>query len=67
MDKLIDEYSRMMQTESDNTELGESTKLMMEHQLRDNSLRVMVSFSDGTITHEDIDNIVKSINDELNR
>ncbi|MCD8187567.1 MAG: glycoside hydrolase family 3 C-terminal domain-containing protein [Ruminococcus sp.] len=67
MDKLIDEYSRMMQTESDNTELGESTKLMMEHQLRDNSLRVMVSFSDGAITHEDIDNIVKSINDELNR
>ncbi|MCC8135405.1 MAG: glycoside hydrolase family 3 C-terminal domain-containing protein [Ruminococcus sp.] len=67
MDKLIDEYSRMMQTESDNTELGESTKLMMEHQLRDNPLRVMVSFSDGAITHEDIDNIVKSINDELNR
>jgi hypothetical protein len=50
---------------SDGDAMGESTRLMMEHQLRDNPLRVMVSFSDGSISHEDIAEIIDNINREM--
>lgn len=67
MNRLVDAYAKAMQTDSDGSEMGESTKLMMEHQLRDNPLRVMVSFSDGAITHKDIEEIINNINMELNK
>lgn len=63
--KLIEEYAKAMQTEADACEMGESTKLMMEHQLKDNPLRVMVSFSEGAINHADIHEIVDNVNREL--
>ncbi|MBQ8296867.1 MAG: glycoside hydrolase family 3 C-terminal domain-containing protein [Ruminococcus sp.] len=64
--KLIEAFAGAMEGNSDGDEMGESTKLMMEHQLRDNPLRVMVSFSDGNITHEEIEEIIGKINRELN-
>ena len=48
----------------DNNDMGESTKLMMEAQLRDNPLRVMVSFSDGRFSMEDIEEICRRINED---
>ncbi|MBQ8960662.1 MAG: glycoside hydrolase family 3 C-terminal domain-containing protein [Ruminococcus sp.] len=63
--KLIDDYISAMNMESDMSELGEATKLMMEAQLRDNPLHVMVSFSGGKVTHEDIAQICQAINQEF--
>jgi beta-glucosidase len=65
LDGLISEYAAIMNTESDNEEMGESTKLMLEHQLRDNPLHVMVTFSGGKISHKDIDDIIEKINSEV--
>lgn len=67
LNKLIDSYAETMEGSSDGNEMGESTKLMLEHQLKDNPLRVMVSFSDGAITHRDIEEIITNINRELNK
>lgn len=67
LDKLINSYAEIMEGNSDGNEMGESTKLMLEHQLKDNPLRVMVSFSDGAITHRDIEEIINNINRELNK
>ena len=62
---LIDNYMRIMNVTSDQDDLGESTRLMMEAQLRDNPLRVMISFSQGEFDHDDIDRICKAINAEF--
>jgi|GEM_PF-2671447 len=64
---LIDDYVKAMNLDGDMTELGEATKLMMEAQLRDNPLRVMVSFTDGRFTHEDIARICNEINGEFSK
>ena len=61
---LISDYVNNLSRESDNNDMGESTKLMMEAQLRDNPLRVMVSFSDGRFSMEDIEEICRRINED---
>ena len=63
--ELISDFAKNLNTESDNNELGESTKLMMEAQLRDNPLRVMVSFSDGHFDQEYIEEICRKINEDM--
>jgi beta-glucosidase len=65
LDRIIDSYMSSIGSCSDGDAMGESTRLMMEHQLRDNPLRVMVSFSDGSISHEDIAEIIDNINREM--
>ena len=62
---LIDSYISAMNMDGDLSELGESTKLMMEAQLRDNPLRVMVSFTGGAVSHKDIEDICNAINAEF--
>lgn len=66
MDKFVAAFAGAMEGNSDGNEMGESTRLMMEHQLRDNPLRVMVSFSDGAITRDDLTEVINKINAELN-
>lgn len=66
MDKFVKAFGGAMEGNSDGNEMGESTRLMMEHQLRDNPLRVMVSFSNGAITHDDLTEVINKINAELN-
>ncbi len=63
--ELISDFAKNLNTESDNNDLGESTKLMMEAQLRDNPLRVMVSFSDGHFDQEYIEEICQKINEDM--
>ena len=65
LEKLIGSFSETLSNESDNNDMGEATRLMMEAQLRDNPLRVMVSFSDGKFSHEDIEEICNKINEDL--
>lgn len=65
LEKFVKDFADNLDTESDNEVLGAATKLMMEAQLRDNPLRVMVSFSDGNITHEDVEEVCRKINAEL--
>ncbi len=60
IEKLVGEFGKNL--EGDGAELGEATRLMMEAQMRDNPLHVMVSFSDETITHEEIAAICDKVN-----
>ena len=62
IEKLIGEFSKNLETESESAELGEATYLMMEAQMRDNPLHVMVSFSSEPITHEEIAEICDNVN-----
>lgn len=65
VEELIGDFAKNLNTESDNNDLGEATKLMMEAQLRDNPLRVMVSFSDGRFDQEYIEEICRKINEDM--
>lgn len=67
LEKLVGSFAESLSTESENNDMGEATKLMMEAQLRDNPLRVMISFSDGNFNHEDIAEICDKINNDLNK
>ncbi len=62
VDPLVDSYMAVMDMSSDMSELGESTRLMLEAQLSDMPLHAMVDFSSGKIRHEDIADICNKIN-----
>lgn len=62
-DKFANVFGQAMQGNDEGNEMGESTQKMLEAQLSYNPLRAMISFSDGKITHADVQEAIDYINE----